>query len=143
MDVVLVCLMLTSAWMLLFSLQCWFCPIMSLGCMLTIFLFIYSLILISTKRLCWFFGVFIVGCFHGHCSRAFIVNFVQEVFIISIWVLLTMDTGIAFKSLIMLMKKNSIEKKKKLIVLGSFHFIHKYCFCVHNINLIQECWLVF
>ena len=67
---------------------------------------------ISTKRLCWFFSVFIVGYFHGHCCRAFIVNFVQEVFFISIWVLLTMDIGIAFTSLIMLMKKYSIEKKK-------------------------------
>ena len=106
-DVVLVCLMLTSAWTLLFSLQYWFCPFMLLGWLLTIHSFIHSFIntdfhkqvvLVFQCLYCWFFSWALLSCLY--CF-----DFVQEVFIISIWVLLTMDIGVASKSLIMLMRK--------------------------------------
>ena len=54
---------------------------------------------------------------HGHRYSFYVVNHVDE--------------------------KNTQLKKKKLTILVSFHFVHGYCSCVHNINLIQECWLMF
>ena len=108
--------------------------------MIVSYSFIHSLMLISTKRLCWYFSVFIVGFFHGHLLSCLYCWLCRRSFYISIWVLFTMDMGAASKSLIICWWKKYLSA---LIVLVSFHFVHRYYSCINNINLIHECWLVF
>ena len=76
--------------------------------------------------------------FHGHCSHAF----AREAFVVSIWMLLTMDIVLAFKSLIMLMKKPSspliVEFDHKICsdVFSFFHFSYQF----FPMTLRQDIW---